>query len=212
MATTVIGKSVQVTASSGLRARTKPNGAQAKDAKGKAIVRPKGYRFTVTARENGWARAKTYWYSEDYLQVVTVPDATGKVSSPAPGYKVSTPFGKKPKDRTYWQARGHHTGDDYAAPSGAKVVAVRAGMVKYRWDKVLGHCALLQGKDSSGRQRTWWYCHLRAKPSTGSVKPGQTIGHVGMTGTGASRGPHLHFEMRAGYTTSWSGKDLKPAW
>lgn len=211
MATTVIGKSVQVTANGGLRARRTPHGAQVYDAKKRAVIRPKGYRFTVTARRNGYARAKTYWYSEEYLEVVTVPDVAGRVSSPCPGYRVTTPFGKKPNNSSYWQARGHHTGDDYAAPQGAKVVAVRAGTVKYRWDKVLGHCALLQGKDGAGRQRTWWYCHLRAKPSTGSVKPGQTIGHVGSTGTGAM-GPHLHFEMRSGYTTSWSGKDLKPSW
>jgi murein DD-endopeptidase MepM/ murein hydrolase activator NlpD len=206
-----VGVMVQVTANGGLRARTSPNGPQAEDAQGKAIVRPKGFRFTVTARRGGWARAKKLWYSEEYLEPITVPISTGKVSSPAPGYKVSTPWGKKPKDKTYWQARGHHTGRDYAAPSGAKCVAVVAGTVKYRWDKVLGHCALLQGKDSAGIKRTYWYCHLRAKPSTGSVKPGQTIGHVGQTGTGA-RGPHLHFERRTGYTTSWAGKDSDPTW
>ena len=61
-------------------------------------------------------------------------------------------------------------------------------------------------------KRTWWYCHLRARPSTGKVKAGQTIGHVGMTGTGAAMGPHLHFEMRNGYTLSWAGRDIKPTW
>jgi len=205
-----IGQNVQVTANSGLRARQTPHGKPAKDSKGKEIVRPKGYRFTVTRTESGYARAKSYWYAEQYLQVV-VQTVAVKVSSPCPGYKVSTPYKKKPNNNTYWQSRGYHTGDDYAAPSGAKVVAVRSGTVKYRWDKVLGHCALLQGKDGAGKQYTWWYCHLRAQPTTGSVKPGQTIGHVGSTGTGAN-GPHLHFEKRAGYTTSWSGKDLSPTW
>ena len=36
------------------------------------------------------------------------------MSTPVPGFRVSTPYGRKPKNRTYWQARGFHTGDDYA--------------------------------------------------------------------------------------------------
>jgi len=204
------GQNVQVIANAGLRARKSPDGDLVKDARGRTVVRPKGFRFTVTKTQDGWARAKSYWYSTEYLRVVVSSIGT-KVSSPAPGYRVTTPYKKKPNNRTYWQARGYHTGDDYAAPSGAKVVAVRSGTVKYRWDKVLGHVALLQGKDLSGNKFTWWYCHLRSRPSVGSVKPGQTIGHVGSTGTGAN-GPHLHFEKRAGYTTSWSGKDLSPTW
>lgn len=206
-----LGRTVQVTANGGLRARQTPHGKPAKDSSGKEIIRPKGYRFTVTKEESGYSRAKTYWYATEYLSTVGVIDSIGAVSSPCPGYKVSTPYKKKPNNNTYWQARGYHTGADYAAPSGAKVVAVRSGTVKYRWDKVLGHVALLQGKDGAGNQYTWWYCHLRAKPLIGSVKPGQTIGHVGSTGTGAN-GPHLHFEKRAGYTTSWNGKDLSPTW
>jgi murein DD-endopeptidase MepM/ murein hydrolase activator NlpD len=206
-----VGTNVQVTTGAGLRARKSPNGDLVKDAKGNVVVRPKGFRFTVTASKDGWSRAKTNWYSEEYLSPVTIAAETGKVASPCPGYKVSTPYKKRPNNNTYWQARGYHTGDDYAAPSGAKLVAVRSGTVKYKWDSVLGHCALLQGKDGAGKQYTWWYCHLRAKPNTGSVKPGQTIGHVGSTGSGA-KGPHLHFEKRAGYSTSWNGRDLKPTW
>lgn len=207
-----VGTLVQTTAGTGLRARTAPNGAVVKDAKGNPVIRPKGFRFTVTQSRGGWSRAKTHWYADEYLVPVTIANEVLKVSSPVPGYRVTTPWGKKPNNRTYWQARGHHTGDDYAAPSGAKVVAVRPGVMKYRWDRVLGHCGLLQGKGSDGIQYTWWYCHLRAKPKTGSVKAGDTIGHVGMTGTGAAMGPHLHFEKRFGYTTSWAGKDIRPTW
>ena len=206
-----VGQTVQVSTGSGLRARKNPNGDLVKDGKGRPVVRPKGFRFTVTRSQDGWARAKAYWYAEQYLSLVTFPATSGKVKSPCPGYKVSTPYKKRPSNNTYWQARGYHTGDDYAAPSGAKVVAVRSGTVKYRWDKMLGHVALLQGKGSDGKKYTWWYCHLRSRPKIGSVKPGETIGHVGATGTGA-KGPHLHFERRAGYTTSWSGKDQRPSW
>ena len=208
-----VGTQVQTTAGTGLRARTSPGGPVVmvvQDGEKVPVIRPKGFRFVVTASKDGWSRAKTHWYSDEYLAPVTIANEV-RVSSPAPGYTVTTPWGKKPNDDSYWQSRGHHTGDDYAAPAGAKVVAVRPGTVRYRWDKVLGHCALLQGKDAAGRKYTWWYCHLRARPSTGNVKAGQTIGHIGATGTGA-RGPHLHFEKRSGYTTSWAGKDLKPTW
>src|ERR1043165_3232558 len=46
--------------------------------------------------------------------------ATAKVKSPVPGYGISYPYGvKNPR-----YAAGYHTGDDYASPTGTKVVAV----------------------------------------------------------------------------------------
>src|SRR5690242_14386639 len=50
----------------------------------------------------------------------SVEAAAAKVKSPVPGYGVSYPFGVK--DSRY--AAGYHTGDDYASPTGTKVVAV----------------------------------------------------------------------------------------
>ena len=120
-----VGMEVQTIASTGLRARLAPNGPLVLQADKTPLVRPKGFRFVITQTRDGWSKAKSHWYSDEYLRVVPPPPP--RVSSPAPGSRVSTPFGKKPNNDSYWQARGHHTGDDYAAPSGAKVIAVRPG-------------------------------------------------------------------------------------
>lgn len=132
-----------------------------------------------------------------------------RITSPCPGVGIGTPWGKKPNDRTYWQARGHHTGDDYPGGQGAPVVAVLGGRVDHLEDGVLGHVLLLYADDGF----TYWYCHLFARTARDGtrVNAGDQLGRVGQTGTGA-RGPHLHFEKRSGHTRSWAGKDLLPRW
>lgn len=129
--------------------------------------------------------------------------------SPVPGHSVSTPWGKKPKDNTYWQARGHHTGDDFACDAGTDVVAVLGGVIFHTWDDVLGNIVLLFADDGN----TYWYCHLSARSENGSrVEVNDKVGEAGKSGTGAARGPHLHFEKRKGHSRSWRGPDIKPIW
>lgn len=136
-------------------------------------------------------------------------DSSGRVISPVPGVGIGTPWGKKPNDNTYWQARGRHTGDDYPGNEGALVVAVLPGTIRYYTDTVLGLIILLYADNGY----TYWLCHLSKRTTPpGRVVAGQIVGRVGHTGTGASRGPHLHMEKRAGHSTSWAGKDLKPTW
>lgn len=201
-----------VTAKGGLRGRSGPSN----EAKVK-YVREQGYnlylRKAVTGDGRVWyvSRLGTF-YAAEYLspgKSKPVPKPK-RISTPAPGRGVTTPWGKKPRNRTYWQARGHHTGDDYACPSGTKVVAVRAGTVHRRWDKVLGNVVLLYADNG----KTYWYCHLSKYVGANGrkVKAGEVIGKAGMTGTGAAMGPHLHFEMRNGHTSSWAGADRKPSW
>lgn len=214
-----IGSWLEVVTPAGLRARKGPG----LNAKVHTTVRP-GYKFKVykLTKKDGivWATSKTYSYAttdESGKKMVkpTSPPASGggggsvRVKSPVPGKGVSTPYGKKPKDNTYWQTRGHHTGDDYAASEGANVVAVLDGEIRLADQKVLGKIILLYADNGD----TYWYCHLsnRRVKSGQKVKAGQHIGDVGATGTGA-RGNHLHFEKRNGHTTSWGGKDLKPTW
>jgi murein DD-endopeptidase MepM/ murein hydrolase activator NlpD len=140
------------------------------------------------------------------------PFHESRVLTPCPGYGVSTPWGKRPNDHTYWQARGHHTGDDYAAPAYSPVLAVLDGEVRWRVDSVLGLIALLF-TEVDGHPVTFWYCHLSMRTGApGNVKAGDVIGRVGMTGSGASRGPHLHLEIRDGHTSSWAGRDYSPRW
>ena len=110
--------------------------------------------------------------------------------NPVPGYSITTPFGKPGS----WAA-GYHTGDDYAAPTGTKVVATRGGVVKSSgwsgWGSAYGLHVVIE---TNGVRHG--YAHLSAsKVSAGqTVAQGQQIGNVGSTGN--STGPHLHYEER----------------
>lgn len=113
------------------------------------------------------------------------------MASPCPGYKRTTPFGKPGP----WGA-GYHTGDDYAAPLGARVNATEAGVVKHvGW----GGSGLAYGAhiviQHEGKIRSL-YAHLsRTRVKVGQkVEAGDYIGNVGSTGN--STGPHLHYEER----------------
>jgi murein DD-endopeptidase MepM/ murein hydrolase activator NlpD len=110
------------------------------------------------------------------------------MTNPCPGYTITTPFGKPGS----WAA-GYHTGDDYAAPTGARVVAAAAGsVVANRWDASYGWYVEL---DSAGVRHR--YCHLAQQSSARigtAFGAGQQVGQVGSTGN--STGPHLHYEER----------------
>ena len=93
-------------------------------------------------------------------------------------------------------SRPNHLGIDLPRPSGTPIRAIAAGkvaLVRYQgggagWYVMLNH----------GTYQTV-YMHMRAKSflSVGArVRPGQTIGFVGMTGN--ATGPHLHFEVHKG--------------
>lgn len=86
-----------------------------------------------------------------------------------------------------------HTGTDFPAPSGTPVRAARAGVVTVtRWLEGYGNTIAV--KHELGASTV--YGHLAAmlvKPGQ-RVAVGQTLGHVGATGS--ATGPHLHFELR----------------
>ena len=109
------------------------------------------------------------------------------MTNPVPGYEITTPFGVGGN----WAA-GYHTGDDYAAPKGTKVVAAIGGtVVKTGWAGDYGNQVIIE--TMSIRHS---YNHL----DTILVRPGQLVGagtNVGSVGsTGRSTGPHLHYEER----------------
>ena len=186
-------------------------------------VRPKGFnlylRKVVKAGGRTWyVSGHGTYYAAEYLLPGKAPKPKPKpkpfrIGSPVPGRRVTTPWGKRPPYRNgrplYWTTRKRHTGDDYACPRGTKVVAVRSGTVHRRWDTVLGNVCLLFADNG----KTYWYCHLSSYVGRNGrrVKAGEVIGKAGATGTGAL-GPHLHFEVRNGHTTSWAGRDFKPTW
>ena len=97
---------------------------------------------------------------------------------------------------------GHsHGGQDLAANSGTPLVAVtngRVSQVRYQAGGA-GYYVVIQGDD----RIDYVYMHLRESASAfvspgQRVRTGQQVGRVGSTG--ASSGPHLHFEM---WTAHW---------
>lgn len=110
---------------------------------------------------------------------------------PAPGYRVTTPFGKPGS----WAA-GFHTGDDYACPHRAKIVAARGGTVVYSgngggWGSAYGQHVII---DTNGRRHMYAHLDSRSVRYGQRVTEGQLIGYA--DNTGRSFGTHLHYEER----------------
>jgi len=124
--------------------------------------------------------------------------------TPVPDHPgVDTPYGRR---GPYWscnrdaQGNGIHTGADFAAPAGAKVVAARPG--------TLAHCDhgssfgnhQVEVRCSDGTRD--FYAHMRMRVAEGPIAAGAKVGEVGSEGN--ATGPHLHFERHATTTGGWS--------
>ncbi|WP_073069631.1 M23 family metallopeptidase [Phormidesmis priestleyi] len=98
-----------------------------------------------------------------------------------------------------------HSGTDLGAPMGTPVLAAYAGQVAFA-DLFGGYGLAVAINHNQGTQQTL-YGHLSeifVKPGD-IVQQGMVIGRVGSTG--ASTGPHLHFEFRQLTTEGWVAMD-----
>jgi murein DD-endopeptidase MepM/ murein hydrolase activator NlpD len=98
-----------------------------------------------------------------------------------------------------------HTGTDIGAPLGTPVLAALTGRVIMA-DFFGGYGVSVALEHTNGTQQTL-YAHLSeifVKPGD-VVKQGTVIGRVGSTG--ASTGPHLHFEFRQQTEQGWMAMD-----
>jgi hypothetical protein len=107
-------------------------------------------------------------------------------------YPVSSPYG--PRGDSF------HTGTDFAVPSGTAILSSNAGQVVYVAYEAGGAGNTVTVAGADGWQSR--YHHLQAWcVSVGQhVAPGDTLGWC--DSTGASSGPHLHFEIRPTASTT----------
>lgn len=109
---------------------------------------------------------------------------------PMAGYRLTARFGES---SSLWSTV--HTGLDFAAPEGTKIVSVAQGTVtKVGNAGAYGNQTIVTLEDGTDI----WYNHQSAtQVSVGQkVDPGEAIGSVGSTGN--VTGPHLHLEVRPG--------------
>jgi murein DD-endopeptidase MepM/ murein hydrolase activator NlpD len=90
----------------------------------------------------------------------------------------------------------HNDGINIAAPRGAPVEAVDAGVVAYAGNELRGYGNLLLVKHPNGWISAYAHCDLILVKRGEKVARGQVIARVGSTGNVSE--PQLHFELRHG--------------
>jgi murein DD-endopeptidase MepM/ murein hydrolase activator NlpD len=115
---------------------------------------------------------------------------------------ISSPYGWRVHPLT--GKRRFHSGQDLAAPNGTPIMAVAHGrVVSANWHGGYGKAVIIE---HDGRLQTL-YGHMSAVfvQEGQEVKQGTVIGQVGSTG--ASSGPHLHFETKLPTADGWVSVD-----
>ena len=129
----------------------------------------------------------------------TVSKGSGQFMWPVPSSSyVSSPYGYR--IHPIYGTKKLHAGMDIAAPSGSTIVAADSGTVilaSYGYNGGYGNYVII----SHGNGYTTRYAHCSSlSVSVGQqVSKGQKIASVGSTG--ASTGPHCHFEIRINGST-----------
>jgi murein DD-endopeptidase MepM/ murein hydrolase activator NlpD len=127
------------------------------------------------------------------------------MTSPVPGYNVTTPYGRR---GPYWSCdrdasgNGIHTGADFAAPTGTRVVAARPGKVVYSSHGSAFGSHQIDVVCGDGTRDFYAHMPTRSVGNGAHVDAGQQIGTVGEEGN--VTGPHLHFERHATEYGGWS--------
>lgn len=131
---------------------------------------------------------------EDYYTPEGESLKKGFLRSPLEFSRVTSSFSNSRKHPVYGFHRAH-TGVDFGAPTGTRVKATGDATVTFAGRKG-GYGNLVILRHSNGYET--YYAHLSAfasgiRPGR-AVSQGQVIAYVGSTG--ASTGPHLHYEVR----------------
>jgi murein DD-endopeptidase MepM/ murein hydrolase activator NlpD len=138
------------------------------------------------------------------LEIVAPP-----VTASAGVFPVQGPYSLGGEGARFGAGRpGHaHQGQDILAAAGTPVVSPRTGFVAWRafQREGAGHYVVVRGDDA----RDYVFMHLQdgsvAVQKGQPVTAGQQLGAVGSSG--ASSGPHLHFEI---WPDGWYAEDSQP--
>ncbi|HIC7207559.1 M23 family metallopeptidase [Burkholderia stabilis] len=129
-----------------------------------------------------------------YYTLDGTPLEAAAFTMPVKWTRISSFFGERIHPLS--QAMAFHTGVDLAAPSGTPVDAAADGVVSFAGFDPGGYGRYVIVDHADGYST--YYAHLSAfahgLKAGDTVKQGQRLGSVGMTG--AATGPHLHFEVR----------------
>lgn len=119
--------------------------------------------------------------------------ARGLMRTPVDGARITSKYGYRTHPISRRQKK--HNGVDFAAPTGTPIYASGDAVVIHR--RYSGGAGNLIKLDHGEGMQTW-YMHLNDFADdlvlNEPVRQGQIIGYVGSTG--ASTGPHLHYEIR----------------
>ncbi|MEU7027661.1 M23 family metallopeptidase [Streptomyces sp. SBR177] len=157
-------------------------------------------RAAAEAKRKAEARAKEIREAKERAAREAERKRLASFQLPVAGSYVSTGY---KTGGSLWSS-GSHSGVDFHAAYGTKVVSVGSGtVVEAGWGGAYGNNIVIRMNDGTYTQ----YGHLSAiTVSVGEkVTPGEQIGISGSSGN--STGPHLHFEAR---TTAEYGSDINP--
>ncbi|KQY64648.1 MULTISPECIES: M23 family metallopeptidase [unclassified Nocardioides] len=109
---------------------------------------------------------------------------------PLSSYRLTATFGQS---SGLWSST--HTGLDFAAPVGTPIMSVTNGTVtSAEYAGAYGNQIIVTTDDGE----ELWYCHMNefAVAVGDTVRAGDVVGYVGVTGN--TTGPHMHLEVRPG--------------
>ncbi|MFI8965290.1 M23 family metallopeptidase [Streptomyces sp. NPDC053493] len=157
-------------------------------------------KAAAEAKRKAEARAKEVRAAKERAAREAERKRLNSFQLPVAGSYVSTGY---QTGGSLWSS-GHHSGIDFHASYGTRVVSVGSGtVVEAGWGGAYGNNIVIRMNDGTYTQ----YGHLSAiHVHVGqTVTPGEQIGVSGSSGN--STGPHLHFEAR---TTAEYGSDINP--
>ncbi|MDT0615113.1 M23 family metallopeptidase [Streptomyces lancefieldiae] len=143
------------------------------------------------------AKKKAEEEAEKKAEAERLAQLAKQYTLPTSSYTISSTYGQA---GAYWSS-GHHTGLDFAAPTGTLLKAVHSGTITSAgYEGSYGYKTVLTLDDGT----EIWYAHQSSiGVSVGQkVSTGDVIGRVGATGN--VTGAHLHMEV---HTSSGAGID-----